>query len=104
MERKSSPLRHKRSSSWHMERGQSLVELALAMPVLLLLLLGTVDLGRAYYTYVAAENAAREGARYAASSPANTPTNNSRIRDRVRYEIQNTNLSIPDSQIPDPTC
>jgi Flp pilus assembly protein TadG len=84
----------------HIENGQSLVELAFAMPVVLLLLLGTVDLGRAFYTYVAITNAAREGARFGASFP----TNNSGIRDRVRLEIIGTNLSIGDDQIPDPTC
>lgn len=82
------------------EKGQSLVELALLLPVLIMLLMGTVDLGRAFYTYVAITNAAREGARYGASFP----TVNSGIRDRVRNEISGTSLSIPDSQIPDPTC
>jgi Flp pilus assembly protein TadG len=35
------------------------------VPVLLLLLVGVVDLGRAFYAYIAVTNAAREGARYA---------------------------------------
>ncbi len=47
--------------------GQSIVEFALLIPVLLLMLLGAVDLGRAYAEYVAITNAAREGARYGAS-------------------------------------
>ena len=46
-------------------RGQSLVEMALTLPALLLLILGFVDLGRAVYYYAALGNAVREGARFA---------------------------------------
>ena len=47
------------------ERGASLVETALVLPLLLLLLVGIIDVGRAYYTYISIYNAAREGGRYA---------------------------------------
>ena len=47
-------------------RGQSLVELALITPVLLLLLLGATDFGRVYFAHVSVTNAARNGADYAA--------------------------------------
>ena len=46
-------------------RGQSLVEFALIAPVLILLLLGLFDFGRAIYALNAISNAAREGARVA---------------------------------------
>ena len=49
------------------QRGQGLVELVLLLlPLLLTILFGTIDLGRAFYTYIALTNAAREAARYAA--------------------------------------
>jgi Flp pilus assembly protein TadG len=41
-----------------------LVELALLLPVLFLLVFGTIDVGRAVTIYIALTNAAREGARY----------------------------------------
>ena len=47
------------------ERGQSLVELALILPVFLILTLAVVDFGMALRAYVTVTNAAREGARYA---------------------------------------
>lgn len=50
-------------------RGQSLVELAVILPVLLLLVAGTIDLGRAFFARVAIENAAKEGAIYGAMHP-----------------------------------
>lgn len=49
--------------------GQSLLELALALPLLLLLLLGTVDLGRLYADYTDLKGAVREGAGYGAYHP-----------------------------------
>ena len=51
------------------ERGQSLVEFAIMLPVLLILLMGVVDLGRAYYTYLALRDAAAEGANFGAVYP-----------------------------------
>ena len=46
-------------------RGQSLVEFALLVPVLLLILLLSIDFGRAFYGWVILQNAARIGANYA---------------------------------------
>lgn len=48
-------------------RGQSLVELALVLPVLIILLLGLADLGRLFYAYVGISGAAAEGAAYGAT-------------------------------------
>ena len=50
-------------------RVQSLVEAALALPVLIMLMLGLLDFGRAYYAPVALHDAAEEGATYAAIAP-----------------------------------
>jgi Flp pilus assembly protein TadG len=49
-------------------QGQALVEMALILPIMLLILLATIDFGRAYYAGVAMTGAAREGARYASTS------------------------------------
>jgi Flp pilus assembly protein TadG len=54
------------------ECGQSLLELAILLPVLLLVLLGILDVGRLYMTMVAINDAAAEGASYAASYPTRT--------------------------------
>lgn len=51
------------------ERGQSLVELSIVLPVLLILLLGAVDFGRLYYASVTVAGAARNGAQYASENP-----------------------------------
>ena len=47
------------------DRGQSLVEFALVLPLFLLLFMVVMDLGTAVFTYNSLTNAAREGARLA---------------------------------------
>ena len=50
-------------------RGQSLVELSIATPLMLLLMLGTIDVGRLFFGYIEMTNAVREGAGYGAHNP-----------------------------------
>src|SRR5579864_536332 len=52
--------------------GQSLVELAVTLPILILLVAGTLELGRGYSLAVATSDAARDGARYVAGKTAST--------------------------------
>lgn len=52
------------------DRGQSLVEIALALPLLLIILIGLVDIGRIYHHASAVTNAAREAAALAARDGA----------------------------------
>lgn len=47
------------------EKGQSLVEFALVLPVLLLILFGIVDFGRILHVYLTLDHAGREAARVA---------------------------------------
>ena len=47
------------------ERGQGTAELALALPILLMVVFGMVEMARLVQTYLAVQHAAREGARYA---------------------------------------
>lgn len=49
----------------HSERGASMVEFAIASTALLLIVFGTVEFGRAMYSYHAVANAARIGSRWA---------------------------------------
>jgi len=49
------------------ERGQALVELALALPILVVLLLGILEVGMLLHAYLTVEHGAREGARLGAT-------------------------------------
>ena len=53
---------HNKSALRH-HAGQSLVEFALILPLFVLFLIGVFELGRAFFSYIAITNAAREGAR-----------------------------------------
>jgi hypothetical protein len=52
-------------------RGQSLIEFGLALPLLLLIILGLIESARLVYTYSAVTTASREGARYGFSLGVN---------------------------------
>ncbi len=55
------------------ERGVSTVELALMLPVVLVLLLGSLDLARVMNAELVVSSASREGARYATLHPSAAP-------------------------------
>ena len=56
----------------HKSRGQSLVEFALVLPVLMLVVLIAIDFGRAFLSVISVTNASRIGASYAAGHPVGT--------------------------------
>ena len=51
------------------ERGQSLVEIAISLVIILLLLAGAVDFGIALFSFVSLRDAVQEGALYASFDP-----------------------------------
>lgn len=71
------------------EKGQSLVELALGLVILLILLSGIVDLGRAIFTKFAMQDAAEEGIIYGTSFP----TDCNQIRQRVEFNLSHLAFS-----------
>ncbi|MBS1253227.1 MAG: hypothetical protein MAG451_02276 [Anaerolineales bacterium] len=80
----------------HRQEGQSLVELALLLPVLMLIFAGVLDLGRAFQAYITVANAAREGARYAAFH-MNDCTDielKPNLRSRVANEAAGSNIDL----------
>src|SRR5690349_7314292 len=71
----------KETKKQNSERGQSLVELAISFPIILLLMLGTLDFGMATYSYLVIRDAAQEGALYGSINP----NNNVEIENRIRF-------------------
>lgn len=61
------------------QKGQSMVELALVLPILLLLFMGIVQFGFIFNGHITVTSAAREGARLAAVGHGDTA-----VRDRVK--------------------
>lgn len=68
-------------------RGASAVEMAVVLPVLLLLGFACVDFGRALSTYFTVSNAARVGADYAATHRVTSFTRNS-WSDQIRSDVE----------------
>jgi len=53
-----------KQTKYKVTQGQSLVEMALLVPILLVLIIGAIEVGRLFYTKIVITNAAREGAYY----------------------------------------
>ena len=76
-------------------RGQSLVELALTLPVLFFLTAGVLDLAHIFSVAGICANAVREGARYGATNPTDTDG----ITTRVIVEAAGAPLTLTASQV-----
>lgn len=80
-------------------RGVAAVEFAFAFPILILLLVGTLDIGRALWYTSTLDHAAREGARYASLRGAESlnPASDAEIQAFVRNRaigINSSNLAV----------
>jgi hypothetical protein len=76
-------------------RGQSLVEFALILPILLIFLVMTIDAGRLYFGWIALTNAARVGASYAADNPHWTPARQARYEALIAADAAARNCDMP---------
>ena len=84
-------------------RGQALVEVVLVLPVLLLLVMGAVDVGRLLFASVAVEEAAQEGALYAAYSPTEFDPIRTRILSSSDVdEVQDATVTVMCNTTPAP--
>jgi Flp pilus assembly protein TadG len=70
-------------------RGQALAEMALILPILLLLVFGMIEMSNAWRTFQIVTNSAREGARVAIL----TTSNEADIRLRVQQAIERGGLN-----------
>lgn len=76
------------------DTGQSLAEVALVTPLLLALLMGTIEIGRFAYYSIEVTNAARAGVQYAAQSLADSK-DTPRIQQASRNDAPNlSNLNV----------
>ena len=81
------------------QRSQALIEFALVSPVLLLLLFGIIDIGRAIFYYDTINHAAREGARTAVRASNQLPTN-ADVLSTVNSQMLGVPVSAPCPQGP----
>ncbi len=82
------------------EKGQSLLEMAFAMIVLLVLIAGIVDLGRILFTYLALRDAAETGAVFASFCPPTGEEGYQKVNAHIRASSQfPVDLTSPDIEI-----
>ena len=86
------------------DRGQSTVEFGLSAVLLLFILLGLIDLGRAFYFAVALQSASREGARQASWFDPSTSTNPYLDDNAIKAAVDAilTKTGLPASQLQNP--
>jgi Flp pilus assembly protein TadG len=76
------------------ERGAAAVEFAILLPLLLMLVLGTIEFGRAYNAQITLTNAARDGARVMAISG-----NQAAARSAAKSAAASLNPGLKDTNI-----
>jgi Flp pilus assembly protein TadG len=85
------------------ERGASMVEFALLVPLFVMLCFGIMQFGMLFSGYISLRNAAAVGARYAAltnTTPAITPANvKTEVRAAISAPLQSTLAALPDANI-----
>lgn len=82
------------------EKGSAIVELALTLPLLSLLLIGSAELGRIAYAAIEVQDAARAGAAYGSQSRNDSsPSNYANIRQAAKNEASG---NIADITFPSP--
>jgi Flp pilus assembly protein TadG len=92
-----------RQARWHHQRGQSLVETALMIVVILTIALWTFELGWLMYTYTVLADAANEGVRYAivhsTGDPAGTQAKVKAFAGASMHDVSalTTSVTFPDS-------
>ncbi len=62
------------------QKGQSLVEMAIMLPIMLILLAGLIDFGLAFFSFISLRDAASEGTTYGAIDASNTAGIIQRVR------------------------
>ncbi|MEW6569319.1 MAG: TadE family protein [Chloroflexota bacterium] len=102
-------MKHKRSSHRFpvadpRQQGQSLTEMAIFISLLMLVLAGVIDLGRAYYTYLSLKDAAAEGAAYASMVPADLAGIESRVRGESPGGLIDWSEAVVNTTYVDPPC
>jgi Flp pilus assembly protein TadG len=75
-------------------RGQSLVELAVLMPLLALIMLGAIDFSRVFIGYTRLTNVVREGAYFGSKYPGNTAGIQDRAYREANDQLGTNNVDI----------
>jgi Flp pilus assembly protein TadG len=76
------------------EKGQSLVEFALVVPLLALLLFGIIDFGRIFHVYLTLDHAGREAARAASIGKDDTTVKSTAVNDATSIGLTSGRVDV----------
>ena len=79
--------------------GQALVEFALLLPILLVLILGAMDLGRVFFVKTVLTNAAREGANTLSRYPSDDTAGYNRTLAAIQAEGNSSGVTITAGEV-----
>ena len=82
--------------------GQALTEMALVLPLLLILALGVIEIGRYAYIAILVGNAARAGAAYGAQSKQQS-NDSTGMQNAAQFDFAGSSASTPNPGRPGPT-
>ena len=80
------------------EHGQAIVEMALVLPIFLLLLFGVIEMGQVGYAYITVANAARSGGRIAAVGGSDSDINTAVLNGAPALNPASLQVTIDPSQ------
>jgi len=86
---------HGRSGLIRDRAGQAMAEMAIVLPILVLLVMGIIEFGLAFRTHQIITNSAREGARVAVLPSTDTQD----TEDAVRSRLENSGLNPDEAEI-----
>ncbi|MFZ6026529.1 MAG: TadE/TadG family type IV pilus assembly protein [Chloroflexota bacterium] len=81
------------------EQGQALVEFAAVLIILMIVLAGLLDLGRAFFVYMSLRDAAQEGATYASINPSDTTGIINRVRTTSTKPVDMADTTLINVQV-----
>ena len=90
-----SQLRGRRGRGRRGDEGQALAEMAIVLPLLLLLVFGIIEMSNAWRTFQVLTNAAREGARVGILQSADEEA----IRSRIQLSLESGGIAYVEDQV-----
>jgi Flp pilus assembly protein TadG len=86
------------------KKGQALVELVMVLPILLLLVISSIEMGRVFFAKIVITNAAREGAFYLSSNASDASVCSGSTcfqgtRTAIKNESNNSGVTLSDTNL-----
>lgn len=79
---------------WRRKQGQALVEMALILPILIMLMFGCMEFGRIFGAYLLVNNLARDGVRYGVVGHTDSEINDVVTNNRLWLDLDKMMIGV----------